>query len=224
MSRNSRSQRRAILSATSALALIAGMGGNAWACSPMSGSFAFFTNNSTLDCLNFNNATVNGGVTNSSTGTIGPPSTPAPASVTVNNTSINGSLANSGHINASGGTPGGISVTGGSVITNGIINNSTGTISVSGSGPSAFGIQVSQSSFSGGITNSGVINVSNSSGSAVGIQVGGAVSPPPPPSPPPPASINPGSLTTTGIKTTTTGNTGSAGGTGFSSLFNHHKH
>jgi hypothetical protein len=203
MFRNSRSQKRAILSATSALALLAGIGGNAWACSPMSGSFTFFTNTGTTDCLNFNGATVHGNVSNSSTGVIGPPGAPAPASLVINNSTINGSLSNSGHINASGGTPGGISVTGGSVITNGIINNITGTIGVNASGPSAFGIQVSQSSFSGGITNNGVINVTNSSGSAVGIQVGGGVSPPSPPAP-----INPSSLTTPSIKTTSNTNVG----------------
>jgi len=214
MFRTSRAQKRAILSATSALALIAGLGGNALACSPMSGSFAAFSNTGTIDCLNFNNATVNGNVSNSSTGVIGPPASPAPASVLINNTSINGSLQNSGHINASGGTPGGISVTGGSVITNGIINNSTGTIGVTGSGPTAFGIQVSQSSFSGGITNNGVINVTNT-GSAVGIQVGGAVSPPPPP---PPAPINTSSFTTPTVKTTSSSTGGSSSG------FGRHRH
>ena len=218
----SRSERRAILSATSALALIAGMGGNAWACSPMSGSFAFFSNSTTLDCVNFNNATVNGNVSNTSTGVIGPPSAPAPATVTINNTTINGSLSNSGHINASGGTPGGISVTGGSAVSGGIINNSTGTISVSASAPNAFGIQVSQSSFTGGITNSGVINVNNSSGNAVGIQVTGGSSPPPPP--PPPAPINPGTGTTSTFKTTSNAVTGGAGSGGSFSGFGRHKH
>ena len=200
MSRKSRSQRRAILSATSALAIIVGLGGNAWACSPMSGAFAFFSNTGSVDCFNFNNATVTGSVSNTSTGTIGPPSSPAPGSLVINSSTIGGSLSNSGQINASGGTPGGILVTGGSVVGGGIINNSTGTIHVNTSGPSAFGIQVSQSSYSGGITNSGVIVVNNSSGSAVGISVTGGVSPPPPP---PPAPINPTIKTTSTTSTTT---------------------
>jgi hypothetical protein len=197
------------LSATSFVALIAGMGGNALACSPTTGDFAFFTNNTTLDCLNLTTATVHGNVTNTSTGVIGSPSTPAPATVQINNTTINGTLQNSGQIKASGGTPGGISVTGGSVITKGIVNTSTGTIGVSASGPSAFGIQVSQSSFSGGITNNGVISVTNSSGSAVGIQVGGGgVSPPPPPAPINPSSSTTSTTTTSNVVTSSNTNTG----------------
>ncbi len=205
MFRKSRCQRRAILSATSALAIIAGLGGNAWACNSSGtitgpGAFGAFSNFGTLDCVTVtNHATVNGNVSNGSTGVIGPSSSPAPATVSIDNSTINGAAQNSGHIFASGGTPGGISVTGGSVVTNGITNSSTGTINVTGSGPSAFGIQVSQSSFTGGITNSGVIVVNNSSGSAVGIQVGGS-SPPPPP--PPPAPLNPGSLNTPTITST----------------------
>lgn len=208
MSRKSRSHRRAILSATSALAIMVGLGGNAWACGATSGTFAFFSNTGSVDCLNFNNATVNGNLSNTSTGTIGPPSSPAPGSLVVNGSTIGGSLQNSGRINASGGTPGGILVTGGSVVGGGIINNRTGTINVNASGPSAFGIQVSQSSFSGGITNSGVIVVNNSSGSSVGISVTGGPSPPPPP----PAPINPT------IKTTS--NTGS----NFTSFGGKHHH
>jgi hypothetical protein len=88
------------------------------------------------------------------------------------------------------------------VIGSGIINNSTGTISVNVSAPTAFGIQVSQSSFSGGITNSGVIIVNNSGSNAVGIQVGGGVSPPPPPAPINPTSLNTPTITTTSNITT----------------------
>ncbi|HKX11413.1 MAG TPA: hypothetical protein VJN67_24645 [Stellaceae bacterium] len=212
MSRKSRSQRRAILSATSALAIIVGLGGNAWACSPTSGTFAFFTNTGSVDCFNFNNATVTGNLSNTSTGTIGPPSSPAPGSLVVNSSTIGGSLSNSGQINASGGTPNGIVVTGGSVVGGGIINNSTGTINVNASGPSAAGIKVSQSSYSGGITNSGVIVVNNSSGSAVGISVTGGVSPPPPP---PLAPI---------IKTTSNTSTTNNTGTNYTLFGGKHRH
>lgn len=174
MFRKSRSWRNHTLAATSALALIAGLGSNAWACTTFSGgTFGAFENFMMLECLTFQNSTVNGSVTNHSTGVIGPPSSPQPATVSVNNTTITGTLQNSGKIVASGGTPGGISVTGGSVITHGIVNNSTGTIAVTGSGPTSFGIQVSSSSFTGGITNNGVITVTNTSGSAVGLEVGG---------------------------------------------------
>jgi hypothetical protein len=218
MFRKSRSQRRAALSATSALAIIAGLGGNAWACSPPgSGPFAAFENFGTIDCVSLNNTTVHGNVTNGSTGKIGPPSSPVPATVTINNSTIGGAVQNSGQVSASGGTPGGILVTGGSVVGNGIVNNKTGTISVSGTGNSAFGIKVSQSSFSGNITNSGVINVTNSSGSAVGLLITGGGSSPPPP-PPPPASINPGSLGTPTITTTSKITpTSTGGGTTWSS-------
>src|SRR5690348_6250703 len=100
MSRKSRSQRRAILSATSALAIIVGLGGNTWAaCTQISGNFAAFSNSVSLNCWNFNSATVTGNVTNTSTGTIGPPSSPAPGTVVVNSSTIGGSLSNSGQIN-----------------------------------------------------------------------------------------------------------------------------
>jgi hypothetical protein len=202
MSGKSRSQKRAILSATSALAIIVGLGGNAWACQSLGtfagGNFPAFTNFGTLDCINItNHTTLNGNLSNASTGVIGPPGGSVPATVSIDSSTISGTVQNSGQINASGGSPGGIKVTGGSVIGGGIINNKTGTINVNVSGPSAFGIQVAQSSFTGGITNNGAIVVNNSSGSSVGIQVGGGSSPPPPP-----ASINPSSLTTPTIKTT----------------------
>ena len=170
---------RKLLSVTSALALFTGLSGNAWACDAAGtitgpGAFGAFANFGTLDCVTItNNATVNGSVSNGSTGVIGPPSSPAPGSLSINGSTINGSLQNSGHIFASNGTPAGISVTGGSVITNGIINNSAGTIGVNANGGSAFGIQVSQSSFAGGITNNGVITVTNSSGGAAGVSIGG---------------------------------------------------
>jgi hypothetical protein len=208
---------RELLSATSALALIAGLGSNALACSPGGtitgpGAFAAFMNSGTLDCVTItNHAAVNGGVSNGSTGVIGSPASPQPGSLAIDSSTINGSVQNSGHIFASGGTPVGINVTGGSVITNGIINNSTGTIGVSNTTGHSIGINVSQSSFSGGITNNGVISVTSSAGSAVGISVGGSGGVGP-------APINPTSVTTP--KTTTSTTTG--GVTGFSSKGRRH--
>ncbi len=191
---------RNLLSATSALALIVGLGGPSWACPILTGTIGGFTNTGTVDCFNFNNATVTSGVSNSSTGVIGSPASPQPGSVNLNNTTINGSLQNSGRISASGGTPAGINVTGGSVVTNGIINNKTGTIGVNASGSSAFGIHVNQSSFSGNITNNGVISVTNSSGSAVGIAVGGTGGSGP--APIKPTSLNTSASSPTGGVTT----------------------
>ena len=218
MSGKSRSRRRvAALSATSALAIIAALGGNAWGCNNLVGpaDFPGFENLGSLDCLSVtNNARVHGNVSNGSAGVIGAPASVQPATVLINNATISGAVQNSGTINAGGGTPGGILVTGGSVVTNGIVNNGGGTIAVGGTGGSAFGIKVSQSSFTGGITNSGVITVS-STGSAVGIQIGGG-SPPPPP----PASINP---TSSGTPTITTSIT-TTSGAGISSPLNKHKH
>jgi len=206
---------RELLSATSALALIVGLGSNAWACNPGGtitgpGSFGAFDNLGTLDCVTItNHARVNGGVSNGSTAVIGSPGSPQPGSLSIDNSTISGAVQNSGHIFASGGTRSGISVTGGSVITNGIINNKTGTIGVNVSGGSGFGIQVSQSSFTGGITNNGLISVTNSSGSAVGIQVGGSGGVGP-------APINPSSVNTP----TTSSTTGSV--TSFSGRGRHH--
>ena len=209
MFRKSRSQRRAILSASSALALIAGLGGNASAaCTNLTGpaDFGAFLNTGTIDCLSVsNNARVHGNLSNGSTGVIGPPSSSQPAAMSINNSTISGAVQNSGQVFAGGTTPGGILVTGGSVVGNGIINNKTGTISVGGTGGTAFGIKVSQPSFSGGITNNGVITVTNS-GSAAGIQVGGGgPSPPPPPAP----------IHTTSVNSPST-NSGTGGATGFS--------
>jgi hypothetical protein len=170
---------RRVLSATSVLAIVAGMGSNALACNPNGtitgpNSFGAFENFGKLDCVAItNHATVHGNVSNASTGVIGPPAAPVPGSLAIDNSTISGAVQNSGHIVASGGTPAGINVTGSSVITNGIINNSTGTIAVNASGGAGVGINLNVSSFTGGITNNGVIAVTNSSGSAVGIQIGG---------------------------------------------------
>jgi hypothetical protein len=98
-------------SATSVLALAAGLGGNAWACNPGGtitgpGSFGAFSNFGTLDCVTItNNAVVNGGVSNGSTGVIGPPGTPAPGSLSIDNSTISGAVQNSGHIFAGTGHP-----------------------------------------------------------------------------------------------------------------------
>src|SRR5207248_4853705 len=135
---------RELLSATSALALVVGLGGSARAaCTAVTNPFQNF---GTLDCVNVTNQTINGSVSNGSTGTIGSPSSPQPGSLSISNSTINGSVQNSGHIFASGGTPVGINVTGGSVIPNGIINNSNGTIGASNTPRHSIGINVSQSS------------------------------------------------------------------------------
>ena len=213
MSRKSRSQRARVLSATSALAIIVGLGGNAWACNPNGtitgpGSFGAFSNFGTLDCVTITNgAVVHGAVSNGSTGVIGPPGSPAQGSLSIDSATISGAVTNSGHIFASGGTPAGINVTGSSVVTNGIINNSTGTIGVNASGGSGVGIGVNVPTFTGGITNSGVITVTSASGSAAGIQVGGGggLSP----APINPSSINP--PTTSGGGVTSLSNSSTKG-------------
>lgn len=141
------------------------------------GSFGAFSNSSSLDCVSItNHAVFNGNVANGVGGTIGSPASPQPGALSIDASTINGAVQNSGHINASGGTLNGISVTGSSVVTNGIINNSTGTIGVSGVSGNLVGINVTQSSFNGNITNNGLITVTSGSGasaSAVGIGVGG---------------------------------------------------
>jgi len=176
------SLRACILSATSAIAIVAASGGEAMACNPGGtltgpGPFGAFSNSSNLDCVAItNHAVVNGNVTNGVGGAIGSPASPQPGALSIDASTINGAVQNSGHIAASGGTLNGISVTGSSVVTNGIINNRTGTIGVSGLSGNFVGINVNQSSFSGNITNNGLITVTSGGGasaSAVGIGIGG---------------------------------------------------
>jgi hypothetical protein len=171
-----------MLTATSAIAIVSASGGEAMACNPAGtfagpGSFGAFSNSANLDCVAItNHAVVNGNVANGVGGVIGSPGSPQPGALSIDASTINGSVQNSGHITASGGTLNGIGVTGSSVVTNGIINNRTGTIGVSGLSGNLVGINVNQSSFSGNITNSGVITVTSGGGasaSAVGIGIGG---------------------------------------------------
>jgi hypothetical protein len=178
------SLRACILSTTSVIAVMAVLGSQALACNPAGtftgpGTFGAFSNSSTLDCVTItNHALVNGNVVNGVGGVIGSPGSPQPGALSIDASTINGSVQNSGHITASGGTLNGISVTGSSVVTNGIINNRTGTIGVSGLSGNLVGISVNQSSFSGNITNSGLITVTSGGGasaSAVGIGIGGGV-------------------------------------------------
>jgi uncharacterized protein with beta-barrel porin domain len=108
------------------------------------------TTSGPLDCINIQNSTVNGDVTNSHlinayTGTVGPPTT---TGISVNNSTINGSITNTGHIE---GPSRGILIENNAVVSNGISNG--GTIS---SGYSGIEV-VSVSSFAGGISNSGTI-------------------------------------------------------------------
>jgi uncharacterized protein with beta-barrel porin domain len=110
------------------------------------------TNSAVINCININNSTVTGNVTNTGTGTINAFGTVAPTGtgITITNSStVTGAIINSGAIAAPNGI--GILITGDSAVAGGITNG--GTISAKVSGISLLTL----SSFGGGITNTGAI-------------------------------------------------------------------
>jgi|GEM_PF-786310 len=180
--RASRPNLRLLLATSSVTALLIGGGApSAYAgapCQPpggiaVSGSQGGVSNSAAISCIFIGNATINGSVTNTGTGTIdtalGAPS-PFPTAITISNSTITGAVSNAGTITA---TSNGILVTNNATVLGGISNS--GTISsqlasgifVGGSASGALA-SVTVSAFSGGITNSGLIGAGE-----VGIVVGG---------------------------------------------------
>jgi uncharacterized protein with beta-barrel porin domain len=147
------------------------------------------TNFAAIDCINIQNSTVNGNVTNTGTGsivtTVPTPNTTPQIGIAINNSAVNGAIVNNGTIQAPlllGNAPfafaagvgtgidvfanatvtGGISNTGSITVNNGIANGTSGGILVQGT-----------TSFAGGITNSGSILALNLGGGAnAGIGIG----------------------------------------------------
>ncbi|MEJ0049989.1 MAG: autotransporter domain-containing protein [Methylovirgula sp.] len=189
-----RSGRRHLLASSSIAALLIAAGTPAWAACAINqvGPAASVSNSSgsSINCINVQNSTVSGDVTNEVGGTITATgnTSPTTAGITINNSSIGGTVSNAGTITATSGV--GIIVENNSTISGGVRNS--GTISVSGDlgnsqsgaispldelssgilvGDLANGAPVAISTFAGGISNSGTISSSGSLGN--GVLVGG---------------------------------------------------
>lgn len=111
------------------------------------------SNAASIGCINIQNSTVSGSVTNAAGGTISASGTTAPAAtgITINNSTITGTVNNAGVIRAATNT--GILVTNSATVSGGITN--TGTISA---GQAGINVASDSASFSGGILNSGTIS------------------------------------------------------------------
>jgi uncharacterized protein with beta-barrel porin domain len=138
------------------------------------------TNSTAIDCINIQNATVNGNVTNTSTGsivtTVPTPTTTPQIGIAINNSTINGAIINNGSIQApqlfgnapftfAAGVGIGIDVLANATVTGGISNS--GNISVNNgiANSTSGGILIqSPASFAGGINNSGSILALNLGG------------------------------------------------------------
>jgi len=174
--RTKRGRLRLLLASSSVAALLIGSGASAalaTTCSinDVGVSVGSVSNSSAINCINIQTSTVTNNVTNAATGTItagAPRSPPISTGITINNSSIGGTIFNAGKIIAP--TAGnGIFVTNNATVSGGIVNS--GTISagagifVGANAPSRSSVTLS--AFSGGITNSGKI-----SGTGNGIFVG----------------------------------------------------
>jgi uncharacterized protein with beta-barrel porin domain len=163
--------RVALLTTSSALALVVGVGGAAQAgpCT-VNNTFAGLPNTGAIDCVSFNDgANHTGDVVNASTGTITPtgaeggpfPGTGSGISVLTAGTKLTGNITNNGTITAKFA---GINIGGGAFgvppTTLGVGASVTGTITNNGTlaGTAASGFYIRQSSVGGSIINNNVIN------------------------------------------------------------------
>jgi hypothetical protein len=149
---------RLLLATSSVAALIVGSAPQPAQAQCYTGPFPF-TNTTARTCILVTNTSFSGNVVNSSAGTLVPGS---PNGITVTNSTINGQVSNAGIITVFVGGSG-IIVQNNSLVTNGIVNGASGSITA------ANGIVVTGfSSFSGGILNLGSIRASLGDGILVG--------------------------------------------------------
>ena len=156
-------QRSLVLLASSSLAaLMIGAGAppafaGTCAITVTSGTVASESISSNINCINIQNATVTGNVINTGTGVIAATQT----GIIIKNSSIGGTISNSGTITA--GTAGidvnDVSTFAGGISNSGTISSGIGGILVGGSI-----LSVGSSAFSGGITNSGMISAGSGPG------------------------------------------------------------
>jgi uncharacterized protein with beta-barrel porin domain len=144
-----------LLASSSVAALLIGAGAPAaWAQCAINDvgiSTGTVSNSAAINCINIQSSTVTGNVVNTSTGTITAGAPLTNTGITVNNSTIGGTIVNAGKITTTSGN--GIIVSGSSAAVSGGISNS-GTIS--GTGNNAI-VVVGVTNFSGGISNSGTI-------------------------------------------------------------------
>ena len=132
----------------------------------MGESVGSISNSGAITCINVQDSTVNGSITNTGTGTItanggSPPTT---TGITINNSAVTGSISNAGIINAAAN---GILTTNNASVFDGISNS--GTIS---SGSTSIFVKAA-ATFSGGIANSGRITAQSGAGIFVGTGLDG---------------------------------------------------
>jgi uncharacterized protein with beta-barrel porin domain len=157
MSGSDKRRLRLLMASSSLAAVLAGGGApSAWAApckiTQNGGTIGLVSNSSaTGNCILVENgASVTGNVTNTSAGvlTTNGAATPSRTGITINNSTVSGTVSNAGQITAS---KTGIIVTNNATVSGGIVNG--GVISAGGSGI----LVTAVSTFAGGVTNSGTI-------------------------------------------------------------------
>jgi uncharacterized protein with beta-barrel porin domain len=153
------------------------------------------TNSTAIDCINIQNSTVNGNVTNTSTGsivtTVPTPTTIPQIGIAIDNSTVNGAIINNGSIQApqlfgnapitfAAGIGIGIDVLANATVTGGISNSGSISVNNDTANSTSGGILIQgPSTFAGGINNSGSILALNFGGgpnAGIGIGVQGVSS------------------------------------------------
>ncbi len=148
---------RYLLATSSFAALLLGSGTPpafaACAINDVGSTFGPVSNAGAINCINVQNSTVTGSVTNTSSGTLTPVGLTAPTAtgITIDNSSIGGSVSNAGTITAPLGT--GIVVKNNASVAGGVVNTNAITAGL-------FGVNVvGDTTLGGGISNSGSVSV-----------------------------------------------------------------
>jgi hypothetical protein len=173
--RAARGRRGLLLASSSLVALLIGGGApSGYAAFP--GTFFFngasiagVGNSGAIACIDIQNSTISGNVTNTSTGVLTPQGTGTPSrtGITINNSTINGAIVNQGTITATvAPSASAVRVFNNAVISSGITNSGTISAKVNGINVTAV------STFDSGLTNSGAISANDS-----GISNSGTISP-----------------------------------------------
>ena len=121
------------------------------------------SNSTAINCINVQNSTVNGSVTNAGAGVITPSggTPPTKTGITIDNSTIGGTISNAGTITM-GAT--GIKVDNDATVSAGISNSGTISARIEGIFVGGHSAATSVSTFAGGISNGGLITVSNNNG------------------------------------------------------------